>query len=300
MDERASLVEMYFRTGLSNQEILTNLANLHGIIISIRTLKRMTKQLGLYRRRHQSEILDVAVFILEQLQGHAQMNGYRWMHERCIQNGFVVSLNQVRLLLSVLDSRNVEMRRRHRLQRRSYYNAGPNDVWHVDGYDKLKPYGISVHGCIDGYSRSVIWLNACTSNKQPAVVANFFVTAVDEVKGCPARVRADDGTENSYIRQMQIFFRSEHTEAYHGEKSFVTGKSTANQRIEWFWGLLRKEGVQFWLNIFQDLKDRDLFDGGFLDRNLAVYCFLPLIQVTYHSTLTAQIVRYLRRCLQFI
>ena len=23
-------------------------------------------------------------------------------------------------------------------------------VWHVDGYDKLKPYGFPVHGCIDG------------------------------------------------------------------------------------------------------------------------------------------------------
>lgn len=32
------------------------------------------------------------------------------------------------------------------------YNAkGPNYSWHTDGYDKLKPYGIAIHGCIDGY-----------------------------------------------------------------------------------------------------------------------------------------------------
>ena len=24
-------------------------------------------------------------------------------------------------------------------------------MWHADGLDKLKPYGIAVHGCIDGY-----------------------------------------------------------------------------------------------------------------------------------------------------
>jgi len=27
---------------------------------------------------------------------------------------------------------------------------GPNDNWHIDGYDKLGPYGLKVHGCVDG------------------------------------------------------------------------------------------------------------------------------------------------------
>lgn len=32
----------------------------------------------------------------------------------------------------------------------TYINQGPNFVWHVDGYDKLSPYGLDIHGCIDG------------------------------------------------------------------------------------------------------------------------------------------------------
>lgn len=24
-------------------------------------------------------------------------------------------------------------------------------MWHCDGYDKLKPFGLPIHGCIDGY-----------------------------------------------------------------------------------------------------------------------------------------------------
>lgn len=24
-------------------------------------------------------------------------------------------------------------------------------MWHLDGYDKLKPYGFAVHCCVDGY-----------------------------------------------------------------------------------------------------------------------------------------------------
>ena len=57
------------------------------------------------------------------------------------------------------------LRKRHRLQRRVYHNKinncvhylhflfckqGPNYLWHIDGYDKWKPYGFAIHGCIDG------------------------------------------------------------------------------------------------------------------------------------------------------
>lgn len=31
------------------------------------------------------------------------------------------------------------------------YTQGPNYLWHTDGYEKLNPYGFSIHGCIDGY-----------------------------------------------------------------------------------------------------------------------------------------------------
>ena len=31
-----------------------------------------------------------------------------------------------------------------------FFMQGPNYMWHVDAYDKLKPYGISISGCIDG------------------------------------------------------------------------------------------------------------------------------------------------------
>ena len=32
----------------------------------------------------------------------------------------------------------------------SFYIQGSNYVWHLDGYDKLSPFGLCIHGCIDG------------------------------------------------------------------------------------------------------------------------------------------------------
>ena len=42
--------------------------------------------------------------------------------------------------------------------RRRYGTGGPSSMWHVDGNDKLIGFGFYIHGCVDGYSRKVIWL----------------------------------------------------------------------------------------------------------------------------------------------
>ena len=43
-----------------------------------------------------------------------------------------------------IDPEGVHRRKAHMLVRRRYYARGPNYVWHVDGYDKLKPYGLCI------------------------------------------------------------------------------------------------------------------------------------------------------------
>ena len=40
---------------------------------------------------------------------------------------------------------------------------GPNYIWHVDAYDKLKPYGMSISGCIDGYEYFAL-ITLCANN----------------------------------------------------------------------------------------------------------------------------------------
>ena len=54
-------------------------------------------------------------------------------------------------LLLELDLSGTEARKRHRLKRRENTNPGPNFAWHIDGYNKLKPFGFPVHGAIDGF-----------------------------------------------------------------------------------------------------------------------------------------------------
>ena len=77
----------------------------------------------------------------------------------------------------------------------------------------------------------IIWLDVADMNKQPAVVARYYLKAVKEFGYLPNIIRSDKGTENNYIESLQIALRSKHKDKWAGEKSFIRGKSTANQRI---------------------------------------------------------------------
>ncbi|KAL5007351.1 hypothetical protein ScPMuIL_016157 [Solemya velum] len=219
------------------------------------------------------------MFIAEKLKTSAKLHGYRWMHNRCIHSGLNVPRNTIYQILRLLDPDGVSSRKRNRLRKRQYISKGLNYVWHVGGYAKLKPYGIAIHGCIDGFSRNIIWLEANTTNNDPKVIASYFIDSVTRKNGCPQRIRADMGTENRFIEQMQIFLRRNHGDELSGNKSFMYGNSTHNQRIEWFWGCLRKEMGQYWMDSFQELA-RDYgttsFSGDFLDKSLIKFCFMEL------------------------
>ena len=47
--------------------------------------------------------------------------------------------------------------------------------------------------------------------------------------GVPRIIRADNGTENCTIAGLQRFLRTDHTDAFAGEKSFMYGRSVTNQ-----------------------------------------------------------------------
>ncbi|KAK5874644.1 hypothetical protein PBY51_019572 [Eleginops maclovinus] len=200
------------------------------------------------------------------------------MHARCQEKGMSIRKEDVRIILSTLDPEGTERRRSRRLSRRAYFAKGPNFIWHVDSYDKLKPFGICINGAIDGFSRRMLWLNAYCTSSDPKVVGGYYLETAQELGGCARIVRTDMGTENCSIRDMQRHLRRNDTDAHGGERSFMYGRSTSNQRIESWWGFLRKECVDFWLGHFHRLKDEGDFVGDFLDKNLMLFCFLALIQ----------------------
>jgi hypothetical protein len=74
----------------------------------------------------------------------------------------------------------------------------------------LKTFGFSIHGCIDGFSRRLIWLEVGPTNKNPQVIGKYYLDAILQIGGVPQKMRSDDGTENSIVEALQILNFCDH------------------------------------------------------------------------------------------
>ena len=281
---REEIIDNYFNLGLTASEIALFLVSVHGIRISLRHLKRILRQLGCTRRRHPSDLNEVVQAVEEELRGSGSLLGYRAMHQRLIdQYGLVTTREVVRHVLRIFDPEGVEYRSRHRLRRRLYRCKGPNYLWHIDGYDKLKPYGFCIHGAIDGFSRRIVWLEVASSNNDPRIIAQYFLDYVRQLGGTARIVRGDRGTENGNLAAIQRFFRRSMNDDFSGDKSFMFGKSTSNQRIEAWWGRLRQGCADWWIEFFKDLRDSGLYcDDNIIHCECLKFCFMDVIQSELH------------------
>lgn len=70
----------------------------------------------------------------------------------------------------------VEQRKRKRIPRREYRVNGPHHLWHIDGNHKLIRYGMVIHGCIDGSTRTIIYLSIKDNNTSATVLDLFKVS----------------------------------------------------------------------------------------------------------------------------
>lgn len=138
--------------GLKYAEIVLFLLCHHNIILSIHHLKRILRSLNLRRRPyHYPSVHDVMDIVTEEMKVSWECVGYRTMWKRPIKDhGLAVKRTEVMQIMKHICPNATEKRKAYRLKRRVYTLKGPNYVWHVDGYDKLKPFVYCIHGCIDG------------------------------------------------------------------------------------------------------------------------------------------------------
>ncbi|XP_066913459.1 uncharacterized protein [Clytia hemisphaerica] len=280
--DRDNIIIGLFHEGLAYKEILAFLLKWNNLDLSLRQLKRILKRYNLRRRLNNDEnIADVTEVIQSELLSDGCNLGYRSMHQKLIIKYHLnTSREQVRQILGRLDPEGVNSRKKRRLRRRTYVCKGPNELWHMDGYDKLKPYGFAIHGCIDGFSRKILWLNVNSTNNDPAIIAKYYLNFVSQTNA--RRIRADCGTENSNVAGIQRLFRThpiDESDNAFGLQSFLYGKSTSNQRIEAYWSKLRPTVTQYWMSHFKDMRDAgELDETDDLFRDCLRFSYMSLIQ----------------------
>lgn len=290
--ELEEVLREYFYNGYTAKEMV-DLLEEHGVQISHSHLRcRVMPELGLVKKRANrpapQPLMDAVREITREGPNgtasassitHALRAGWRM---NTIRSDVVAAQR-------ALDPQQVEARRTGRLQRRTYRSEGANFIWHCDGYDKLAPYGLPIHGCIDGFSRFIIWLKVAPTNHRADQTCLYFVEAVSQY--ClPHTVRMDAGTENNNIELAQTYL-SLGLPRITPLACTLTGSSNHNERIERFWGLLRQQKTNFWINHMKDfIAAGQMIAWDAVDRKISYFVYNELVRqhlvemVNWHNT----------------
>ncbi|XP_078362786.1 uncharacterized protein LOC144646946 [Oculina patagonica] len=187
------------------------------------------------------------------------------------QRGIYVQRWRVREAIVRVDPINRANRWGQRIQRRPYSVPHPNYLWHIDTNMKLRHWRMCIHGCVDGYSRAIIYLVVNNNNRATTVLACFQQATVEW--GHPSRVRADKGGENVAVGDYMIWYRGEN------RGSFLTGLSVRNTRIERLWRDVVECVVCVFSSLFLFLEANFILEpGNDIDIYALHYVFFPRIQ----------------------
>ncbi|KAJ8678652.1 hypothetical protein QAD02_014439 [Eretmocerus hayati] len=275
------LVRDLFHGRYTYKEISQLLLQKYSIKVSVRSLQKIYNYMNLKRKNMiESDIDKIIEAILLEMMGPGISLGHKLMWQR-LKDVYHLTVKQktVLELMRIIDPEGIEERSRYKLKRRIYWVPGPNFLWHIDGFDKLKYFGFAITGCVDGFSRRVIWVAVGTTNNKPEVIAWHYLHAVKK-EGCvPCIIRCDDGTENVKIELLQIALRTGHDDENANTRSFIRGPSTANERIEKYWRQLINHTAGFYITLFKNMEARRELDrSNPLHIEVLRYCFGPLLR----------------------
>ena len=100
------------------------------------------------------------------------------------------------------------------IHRRVYNVEGPK---HIDRHHKLIKWHFVIHGDIDGYTRTIVFLTCSTNNLAATVISSFYETTC--AYGVPDKVQSDLGGENIDVWRYMV-------EQRQSESAVLVGSST--------------------------------------------------------------------------
>jgi hypothetical protein len=163
-------VEHNARRGRPRKQI--NLEFLQDVMDSKRniSISKLAKAVGVHRNtlRYYLKFHDVDTkfssisdknldLLIKTFQHTKPDSGIRYLVGFLRRHGLKVQRERVRASIKRVDRLGQTIRHHQtaKARRNHYYVSRPNALWHIDGHHKMILWGIVIHGCIDGYSRTV-------------------------------------------------------------------------------------------------------------------------------------------------
>jgi hypothetical protein len=259
-DLKRRIQVLFFEVGLEDDDMLHVLQQ-EGFQIGRQTLVRTRYQMNLRRRARTVEQQQDADRLIRQLVAQelatGKIDGYgrTFLYTYFRQQGCPFARDRLFQIYRTMNPVAVE-NRKHDLQRQrgAFITPGPNHVWSIDGYDKLKPYGVEIYACIDAYSRYILWIYVGISNSTAISCLRQYLDCIEIEERQPRFVRSDRGTETVMLADTHYRLLLENEPDLEFKDCYMYGTSTANVRIESWWGQMTKGQLFKWR-----VRTKDLF-----------------------------------------
>lgn len=254
---------------------------------SVRTLARRLKtfEIGYIDVNVDIEVVKDAV--QKELKGPGKNLGYRAMHLKLrAEHHLLVPRRLVADVMYDLDPEGVEergLKRKRKKQKQPYVSHGPGWTYSLDGHDKLMGYQnstfpIALYGCLDTFSRKIIFLKVWTSNSNPKIIGKFYMDFLLDSRKIPRFLTLDKGTETGLMGTMHVYLMDKFGNFEDPVNSVLFGPSTSN-KIERWWKEIHERMEKFikeQLRILLLNHDYDPLKD--LDRKILAYVSIPVVQ----------------------
>lgn len=282
-DELDPLVKQLFDDGKSDVQIvkwILGTPEYHGLTLSTKSIQRSRQRQGLKNSWNAKHTPATVAPLFEKLRSEFPTMGAGRM-KAILQTQDGIRVPQKMLLEHM---RNVEpeataARKSSRLHRRRQYIAGVNVTWSMDQHDKWQSYGLRLHAGLDICSGYILWARVWWNNRNPNLIASYYLDAIDIAHGIPLLTQSDGGTENFNIAKAQTAMRQILDPSLVGSIQHRWMGARFNTPPETFWSGLRLTWTRGYEDLFELGVAQQWYDlSNALHRMLFRWLAVPWLQ----------------------
>lgn len=222
-----------------------------------------------------------------ELEGPGKLLGYRAMNQKLrTQYNVKVPRHLVHNLMYDLDPEGLEgrnLQKKGKKVKQPFTSEGPLWVISLDGHDKLCGYQnstfpLGVYGCMDTFSRKILFLFVCYSNSNPLIVGKKYLEYLYRTEVLPQFLRVDKGTETGKMATIQAYLMNQFGIMDDPLHSVIYGPSTTNKIERWWRDLHERLEKYFKAQLNALLRGREYDPHDLTNRQLLAYVYLPIVQ----------------------
>lgn len=252
---------LFLHTRKSDEAIASEIARIDKIYPTTNQIREIRLRQSLHRRhndpqvreQHRQTTTDLVQNLV--LTGSGRQFGRIWTQTHLLRKlGYRARDHDIESALKAVNAEASASRRPKLRQSRldNLLTDGPNQLWCMDGHDKLSPFGFQIYAAIDAYSRKILWFYYGNANRSKRSVLHQFLKAIKHHGVCPRYIRTDCGSETIDLccAQFRLFvevalkedrWSQEELSSLKATDCYIDGPSVHNIRIEGLWRLQRDQ-----------------------------------------------------------